>query len=246
MANAQYFKKYSQVLAIIFIFTLNFSLVFPNLQSSHNILDNLSYFLALTSPGLNNPILNEPVSAKSSSYGTISGNGGELETLLYLNLSDQINSCNTASDFSINTNGWNISKTDLLFTNLTSQFVKNIEVSSPAAGDNRLNKPHAMSFTVDRSTLLHTANVCLELNDLNIGSDDLTIKIYNASSSEEPDLEIYSDDIDLISGNWTAIPITGGLLLDPDNTNNETFFVVLEEMTGANIGWYYLEDDFNK
>ncbi|MFX0132383.1 MAG: hypothetical protein ACFFDN_01930 [Candidatus Hodarchaeota archaeon] len=245
-------KHQSSILFIIIISLSFFFFFSPNNQEKRDL---LPYFLNLFDSSIKKPLKNISLTTKSSESEVIKGNGKNLDTLLSLNLSDQILLCNTSSDFFINTNGWNISKTNLLFTNLTAQFVNDIETSTPYSSYRELNYLRAMSFNVDKISYLQKINISIRINSLSEDYNDLRLYVYNATGSGSPDSDIYYEEIDLNNyanigfDGWLELPLSTNILLDPDNTYSGRYFIVLRETTGGSpsvdIDWYYLEDDIN-
>ncbi|NVM02080.1 MAG: tetratricopeptide repeat protein [Candidatus Helarchaeota archaeon] len=237
-------KRKGFVISIFLISIMSISFIFSssliNVENSR-FLPNFSYLL---DSEIKKPIIDNPFSLKSSGSDVIEGNGTNYETLIHLNISDQIISSDTSTNFSINTNGWNITKTDLLFTNVIQD--PEIKVVSETPGfDTWLNELWAMGFNLTEDCTLQKIKLYLNIkkaSDLTSGND-LIMYIFNSTPGKQPDNYFYSESFDLNNyfsppySDWVEIPLGSDVFLALNNTNNDTFFIVLGELVGCKIYW---------
>ncbi|MFX0135324.1 MAG: hypothetical protein ACFFDN_16890, partial [Candidatus Hodarchaeota archaeon] len=244
-------KKRKQLFSILLISLISISALFHISLRNQIEINKLSLLSNFFGSNIRKYLNDNPFPIKSSNNDVIQNRGGNLDTLLYLNLSDQVLSRNTSSDFSINTNGWNITKTDLLFTNIFAETDKDIEVAS-TEGENRLDYFRAMSFNVTSISYLKKINVNLELKLLYSGND-INISVFNAKATGEPNKIIHTEGFDLngyLDG-WIEFNLSKAVLLDPANTNNSKFFIGLKEWDRpappySQVKWLYLNDGSNE
>jgi hypothetical protein len=247
-------RKFSKVLSFIIMSNLIFCSIYPIL--------NFNTMKTSGAPQINSiPVPSPPENSHFYSLGDndapncIHGAGENLPVSLVGNASDSVSNSTPSEDLIIPTHDWNLTKINIIFSNISAIIQDEVETSTPIAGVEKLDELRAMQFTLSDDYYLEKFRVWF---DIGVGklsdNEDLDIYLYNATSSGLPDYYFYHElvDLDLYLvapfSDWVEIPLATATLLSLSNTYNGTFYLVLAESeppTGkkSEVNWGYLEDD---
>ncbi|MHA1385008.1 MAG: hypothetical protein ACTSR3_14765 [Candidatus Helarchaeota archaeon] len=237
-------------LIILFIVPIAFQILL-DLQTKNN---KSSIFSNLANSMLSTPVDDSFIIQESADSEVVNGNGNLLNTILTLNISNQFIDRNVNSDFSIDTNGWNITKTNLIFSSVFTEITNDVETTTSTSGVERLDQLIAMEFNMSSDGYLQKINVSLRANTLlSAPKKEIKVIIFNKTTSGKPGYYFYQEEIalhDYISvgyEGWIEIPLAKEVFLEYNNTYDGKFFVVLGEQryTGVkpNTDWLYKDDD---